>query len=546
MPIKRRLEGSRRAPSPRIALRCTPRRASRAFSACALLGVLLPRPVWAQQAGDPLAEAHRLRDAGEYRPAADSVRSYLTRNPDDPRVRWFLGQLLYWSGDPKAALPQLDTAVVALPGEVWLRLDQVRVLLDLRRYDAADAVLDVALQIRGADAAAIEQAMTLRGTAAYWRGDLPEAMKRYREALDHNPADQEAAERLAEIRRSLRPWVRLGAEAWRDDQPYRRYQGSLELGTFLSPLWTLSGSATPMLLDASTRRSALDGSTRLGGYLPKAHLEVSGALGATRAAVGTGVGSMWTGEAALAYRLPSKARLGARVWRERYLWTATSMDTLLAVRGMEASFDAANGARWAGEVVARREAFPDGNVINTVYGWLLAPLTGWLRAGYSLSWQDSRETRWLPADTGSGTGSVPGPGTHGPPFGGIPGAATASGGTYAPYFTPEATQTHALLGELGAPLGRARWKANVSWGFHASENAPGALDQTLPTGGTTQTVVFARRTFHPWSLRTSLDVPLRDNGDVRVEIERSHTAFYNANHLTVGWYQRLGSGKGSR
>ena len=515
---------------------------SAALTVWALLGLTLARPVRAQEGRDPLAEARRLREVGEYRAAADSVRSYLTRNPDDPRVRWFLGQLLYGSGDLKAALPQLQRAVVALPGDAWLRLDQVRVLLDLRRYAAADAVLDVALQIRGADAAAVDQAMALRGTVAYWGGDLSEAVKRYEEALDRNPANREAADRLTEIRRSIRPWARLGGEAWSDDQPYRRYQGSLELGAFLSPLWTLSASAAPMLLDASARRSAIDGSVRLGGYLPRARLEIKGTLGATRAAIGTQVESMWTGEAALAYRLPSKARIGVRAWRERYVWTATSVDTLLAVRGMEASFDAADASRWAGEAVARRETFPDGNVINTLFGWMLAPVSSWLRAGYAVSWQDSKETRWLPV-TGSGTtGNMPGPGTHGRPFG----TSAASGGTYTPYFTPEATGTHSLLGELGAPIGRARWKANVSWGVHASEDAPGVLDQALPGGGTTQQVVFASRTFHPWSVRTSLDVPFHDNGDLRLEVERSHTAFYNASHFTVGWYRRFGSGHPSR
>ncbi|MCG6957829.1 MAG: tetratricopeptide repeat protein [Gemmatimonadetes bacterium] len=523
----------------------TPSRAGGMLAAYALLLVALAQPAWAQQSGGALAEAHRLGDEGDFRAAADSVRAYLGRNPGDPRVRWFLAQLLYWSGDPRDALPQFQKAVVALPGEVWLRLDQARVLLDLRRYDAADAVLGVVLQIRGADASAIDQALTLRGTTAYWRGDLPEAIGRFEKALARNPGNQEASNQLAEIRRSIRPWAKLGGEVWRDDQPYRRYEGSLELGTYLEPLWTLSGSVTPMLLDASARRSALDGSVRLGGYLPQAHVEVSAAVGVTRAAIGTAVGSMWTGGASLAYRLPSKARVGVRAWRERYLWTATSMDTLLAVRGMEASFDAANATRWAGEAVARRETFPDGNVIHTVYGWALAPVTRWLRAGYSFSWQDSRETRWVTTGDGGTNGVAPGPGSHGPPSATVPGATTTPGGLYAPYFTPEATEAHVILGELSAPLGRAKWKANVSWGVHASEDAPGAVDQTLPGGGTTQEIVFARRTFHPWSIRTSLDMPLQQHGDVRLEVERSHTVFYNASHLTVGWYRRFGSGGAS-
>jgi tetratricopeptide (TPR) repeat protein len=521
-------------------------RARAPLAVYAILVGALAQPVRAQQASDPLTEAHRLKDAGQFRAAADSVRAYLARNPDDPRVRWFLGQLLYWSGDPKAALPQLHKAVVALPGEVWLRLDQARALLDLHEYDAADAVLDVALQIRGADAAAVDQALTLRGTAAYWRGDLSEAIARFEEALARSPGNQEAARQLAEVRRSIRPWAKLGGEAWSDDQPYRRYEGSLELGTFLTPLWALSGSASPGVLDASARRSALDGSVRLGGYVPPAHLEIAGALGVTRAALGTDVGSMWTGEASLAYRLPSKARLGVRAWRERYLWTATSADTLLAIRGVEASFDAADARRWAGEAVARRETFPDGNVISTAYGWTLAPLTRWLRAGYALSWQDSRESRWVPVGDSATSGTTPGPGSHGPPFGTLPGAATGSGGLYTPYFTPEATQTHSLLGELSAPLGRATWKANVSWGVHASENAPGAVDRTLPGGSITQEIVFTKRTFHPWSVRTSLDIPFHDGGDVHLAVERTHTVFYNASHFTLSWYRRFGSGGASR
>jgi tetratricopeptide (TPR) repeat protein len=491
---------------------------------------LTPRPTEAQ-GYDLVARASRLEDAGEYWAAASTLRAHLWSHPDDSYVRWPLGRLLYWLGDSDAALAQYDLAASALPDEPWIQVGRARILMDFGQLDSAEAALEAALGNAGAESAAETEATALLGALAYWGGDYSRAVRHFETVLGRQPGRTEVRDQLEAIRSTMRPWFGVSMDAVDDNQPYRRVSGTVTAGNFLTPLWTLAVGGTPRSLDVPGASMAAEGWLELMGFVPGLHTDVSAKFGRAWQSSLAGQDAAWIGDLSLSVRVGTGWKLRGRGWAERYLWTPSSADTLVMVEGWELALDGAAAPRWAGELVARREALPGGNAIRTAYAWGLAPISPWLRGGYSFSWQDSDETRWVPVEL------VDGP--EGPGRGrGPPGAASDPyPGRYAPYFTPEQTSIHALLMELRGKAGPGTVRLNVSYGIWATEQAP-SLEVGSGISSAFQTT-FTERSFNPWSVTGALDIPHGCCLAFRAEVERGHTAFYRMTRVSLGMVYRF-------
>jgi len=472
---------------------------------------------------DPLGQAARLEAAGEYWAAAASLRAYLWSHPDDATVRWPLGRLLYWLGRPDQAMAEYEAAMAALPDEPWLRIDRAAILMDRLELRDAEKMLEQALDLATSAPAAATEARTRLGALAYWRGDFSTAARLFADVLSAEPDREEVRRQLEEIRSTMRSWVQVGGELRSDNQPFRRVKGDVEAGLFLDPLWTASVGLAPHALDVPGASVAAEGWIGLQGYLPGPKVDLGLTTGRVWQDGLAGADGAWTGAADVAVRLHRGMKVRGRAWAARNVWTLASADTLVMVRGVEVALDRAIAAEWAWEAVARIEGMPGDNAIRTIFGWALAPLLPWLRAGYAFSWQDSEQTRWTLVEAGDRPGG-PGPGG--------PGGTTTPTGRYTPYFTPEATSIHSLLGEFKAPLGMGTGRLSFSLGFRAVEQAPSLITDGVGPTGTVRTV-FTERHFTPWNVTAVTSWPAGCCVDLRVEAELGRTAFYRSSRMSV-------------
>jgi hypothetical protein len=495
-------------------------------------GAILGVPSAARSQGYDLVErARRLENAGEYWAAASTLRAHLWNHPDDAHVRWPLGRLLYWLGDPEAALAELDRARVALPDEAWLHIDRARILMDFVQVDSARAALELARSLAPPGGSVETEAWALLGTLWYWEGEYSRAARLFEEALQREPDRTGAREQLGAIRSTMRPWVQLGLGVVDDNQPYGSLSATVVAGRYLTPLWTMAAGVTPRGFDAPGVGTAAEGWVRLAGSVPVRRIAASASVGRTWQSSLAGDDGAWIGDLTVERRLESGVRVRLRGWAQRYLWTLASADTLVLTRGLELALDAAAAPTWAGEVVLRREILPGSNTIGTAYAWGLAPVRPGLRVGYAFSWQDSEESRWVPAPPDP---DPPGPGRgRGPPVGGT----GASTGWYAPYFTPLDTYIHSALVELRRDVGSGTARLNVSRGIWARERAPSL--QATGMGAAAPQTVFIPRRFTPWSVTGTVELPVGCCLVVRAEAERGRTAFYRMTRVTAGLVYRF-------
>jgi cytochrome c-type biogenesis protein CcmH/NrfG len=131
-----------------------------------LLGSQAPTP-------DPLTQAQRLRDAGDFAAAAELLRAQLTREPDNGDVARLLAQALYWLQDLSGARAVYETALARHPEDTTLRLQYGRMLAETGERARARELVTPLQRIRITEV----EANALLGTIAYWEGDLTAAQR---------------------------------------------------------------------------------------------------------------------------------------------------------------------------------------------------------------------------------------------------------------------------------------------------------------------------------------------------------------------------------
>lgn len=501
------------------------------FLVASAILVAVPFRAATQETPPLVAAAERLEEAGRYGEAADSLLAYLRSHPREADVHWKAAQLLHRADRSRAAVREYEKALALAAADPWLRLEYADFLLSLERIDRARNVAAPVAEDLDASETARARALTVLGTAAYWRGDLATAARWFEVALSLDPDQGEAARQLREIRASTRPWVRLTLEGLDDNQPYQRARVELGAGFFPSPLWAVGAEVVPRVLDPSVAgpvsesgprsgpgsgpgqpsgfgtEEAFEGRATVVGFIPRARLDVALGVGGV---VQDGAGT-WLGHAEVGVRMPSEVRLKARAERWRYLWTTASSESFLMVEAVEAGLDRVNHPGWAGEATLRYESFPGDNGVLSAWGWLLAPVVPFFRVGASLSWHDAEETRWSPTLQ-----------------------------RYDPYFTPEEQRIAGVLAEVKLPLGPATFRVNGSYGVWAREEAPVADTASGGNVPGAAPVAFFERDYDPWSVTGALDVPITGGLDLHLEAERRETAFYELNRATLALVARFG------
>jgi Tfp pilus assembly protein PilF len=466
-------------------------------------------------ATDTLADARRLRDAGEFAAAATLLRPYVRSHPEDPGSARFAALMAYWAKDVKGADSVYADALARHPGDAELRLEYGRLLVDTRSDARAYAVL--APLVGGTDsttATATARAHALVGTLEYWNGDYVGARNHFTDALRADSSLVDARRQLREIETAAATWVRVGAAGWDDDQPLQRTTIAAEGGWFANPLTPLSVRVRMIRFDADPLAETVSiAEAGLSTYLPRARLEVNVGGGVVHRSFGEG--GDWTGRATLGIRAVGSGLLQVGVERQPYVNTAGSLATPIMTNSIEGL------ARWRPrgwwiEGVASREHYPDDNDVTTGYVWALAPLVrrdkAAMHAGYSFAAQAATTGRFIPRQANL---SFP------------PGQAPATvPGKYDPYYTPRNLRIHSALASVRL-VPNARWTltSDIAYALHARDEAPVLVVFPDPPDVDIVRAFFARE-FTPWNVRGATEVALTESARLGLTIEHGRRAYY--------------------
>lgn len=328
------------------------------------------------------------------------------------------------------------------------------------------------------------------------------------------------------------PWLTAETGVEHDSQVRTATRAAAEYGGYLRPDITLALrlAGERIVADAapSGRLHDVTGVAALAGTLsvPAARLGIqlsAGALFGAPAPAGNTTTVVY--DAAAGINAGRGTTLRLRAVRERYTATAASIDTLLMGRTVELALDRSGAPGWAGELVARRMGFGDGNPVTTAYVWLLAPLSRSarhsLRAGYAVGWQDSEQSNWVPATAG--------------PVGAPPQQVP---GRYAPYYTPHDVLTHSALLNAALALGSAWLLLDGAVGIRATEQAP-VLIRTTPQPQEPPELSFYERSFTPYRGGLSLVVPAGGSTSITATGAYSRTAHYRIGSLRLALARSL-------
>jgi Tfp pilus assembly protein PilF len=466
---------------------------------------------------DTLAEARRLRDTRDFAAAAALLRPYADAHPDDAGSARFAALMAYWAKDRHAADSIYAHALTGHPNDAGLRLEYARFLLETSSRARTLAVIAPMLAADSASYAPAElaRARTLLGTADYWGGDLTGARREFATALSLDTSVTDARRQLTEIETAAAAWIRIGSAFWSDDQPLRHASFDAEAGWYGNPLTPLVFRAASTVFDGdASTESASSAEADLTTYVPAAHLDLG--LGAGVLQRSFADASDWTARAALGVRLPHLITLGTRFARAPYTHTVRSLEQAVMVSSLEAGVRWGAPRGWLGEVLARREDYPDDNAVSTAYGWVLAPLVrragATVQAGYSFTAQSAGESRFSPR----GDVSFP----PGQPPASVP-------GEYNPYYTPRNLRAHSALVSASVHPG-GRWSASGDgrYALSARDEAPVLLPVVTPPNVTVARA-FYDRSFTPWNARGSIDVAATESIRIGILAEHGRGAYYS-------------------
>lgn len=453
----------------------------------------------------PVAEAVRLREAGDLAGAAARLRPYVREHPEDIAAARVLAQTLYWVKEFGAAREIYEDASARAPNDTGLRLEFGRMLVETRDDGRAKAILTPLLHVPEATA----QANALLGTLAYWQGDYSTARRRFSTSLRSNPDQPEVRRQLLEIASATAPWIQVEGNVRDDDQPVTWFGTAAEGGTFLTPLTTISGRAEAMDLrsgdSVSMRVMVAEGGFT--HYAPVARTEVEARGGVVQRSAGGP--NEWVGRFGLGLRMPRHLTLRARAERRPYFYTLASLATPVISEGVVGLLALNHPRGWTGEAGMEGHRYQDGNTVRNAYAWLLAPVlrgtAAQISAGYGVSAQDADETRFVASASPPGAGAEP-----------------ALTGRYVPYYTPGNLLVQSVLAAMIArPAPGTTLRLNGSYGVRAADDEPAAAEPR------------PRRSFSPWSARAAIELGQARSLSVVVTAEMMRHSYYTSSTADV-------------
>ncbi|HEX7706083.1 MAG TPA: tetratricopeptide repeat protein [Thermoanaerobaculia bacterium] len=369
-------------------------------------------------------------------------------------------------------------------GSQHLELLLARIRLWQGRLHEAAADFRALIALDPANAAAREGL----ATALYWSGDWPAAAREYRQVLASDPQHENARTTLRDIERTAAGVVEAGVSLAEDDQPFRRAQGQVSFVPRAESLtrWRFDvGSALLESPDQGVSETAPFAAIHLSSSFPRSGFAVEVWTRARKFPDGEAM--LLGGGAVRRSILSPHSRLSLSIDQRELLYTTTSLTTHPYVTAATLRWDLEQPSGWYASVNAEGLRYFDDNRGAVFDAWILRPLSPSLSLGASVGWRDTEESRFTPA------------------------------GVYTPYYSPLNLREARVIVVLSRELQRGRI------GLH------------LDTGYARETI---KGSYHPFRGVATAAIPFGTN-TLRLEIERSQTAFYSSNEIRASLARRF-------
>ena len=186
-------------------------------------------------APDTLQMVKVLQEQGQFRDADPLIQQYYRDHSNDLYAAWMYGHNLHQLGKYHQAEEVYDIALEQHPDQLDMAFEYASKLIGRGRTSRAISVLRAYLEKQ----ARYTPAMVSMAQCLYWEGQHDDAMAWIRKIYTEEPDHQAARELEKAIRNDHAPWLSLGADLRRDDQPLKTVTWKFLAGIPVSPGLTL-------------------------------------------------------------------------------------------------------------------------------------------------------------------------------------------------------------------------------------------------------------------------------------------------------------------
>lgn len=397
-------------------------------------------------------------------------------------------QILYWMKEFKKAQLLYEEGIALYPSYMLLKLDYGRILYQLNKTEKARLLF---LEVLTADEKNAEANISLAWIDLQ-NGHISSAKKRAQYINSIYPGNKEAESILLNIEEMTAPYLKMKGDSYSDDQPLQQSFIEPEAGMYKS--WLLSPFIKGSFNQQNTKQAYTTSWISAGNKI---------FIGATKTtievAAGYFQGNNYQGDATwkilLNQKLSNSFSADAGTEKKPYQYTLASIRNPFLYQVSEAGLNFNNNNKWLGRVAYQSQHFEDGNLSNTLYAWLLAPLidkNGFsLKAGYSFSYANSDINTFIPTTALT------------PPYV----LYKEVEGVYDPYFTPNQQYVNAALISIGVPLSTSvSFTSRASVGFYARASQPALYTDRNGAGPFFINKTYASLSYTPVEIYSGLNI----------------------------------------
>jgi len=373
---------------------------------------------------------------------------------------WFEAQLAYWRKDIAHSKKLYADLVTEFPEDRTLALDYGRFLFETGHNRDAKKVLLGLLQQDPQEPAANKMLASLE----YWQGNSLRAVSLSDRILQLDSTNSEVRElrQNARIYGAPRAWSDIAYTS--DDQELQSWsiQGGAAIARsrFFAPEFAFQmasfSSGTETSLSASTGHFELLNNMRFGYGKTQVKLRAGAYIHPNQ--------QFFTGHISLRQQLTKHFHFEGQWGQQPYQYTLASIRTPFTYKNGSLAIGFEKDYKWMGQVAYFNQSFRDGNHIDVLSAWLIAPVLTrgkWsLQAGYAFSYSNAAENRFRAKD--SLATIVDRQSLYDPVV-----------GVFDPYFTPANQYVNYLLAIIKGPVvPKLSLQAKFNYGIYAQAENP--------------------------------------------------------------------------
>lgn len=460
------------------------------------------------------------------------------RYPQDETVVLLYSQALYWNNDFPSTISYIKKNTLYKSYPEYFNFHFGKILFELSYYKDANIYLSLYLKNYPEDV----ETLLMLAKMAYWQGKSLNEISNHIQVILKNDANNiEAIKLKDEISLSTAPKLILSGGLFEDSQPMQAYKLSANLlfyyNTWFQPSFQVNSlqykGVDQAIISSITNKSRILSSNT--------ELELkTGIFTNTWSEVVIPTWSLSINQTTF-----KDIYVSAEASKSPYLYTLASISENVVPTILVSSIGRDSEKGIIGKLMAHQMRFNDGNKVNTISAWFLAPIINQnifsFHIGYAFTKANADQNRFMLDET------IPLPPNSS--FGQI------LPGVFNPYFTPHNQVIHAALGKIDIKFSKTvNATLNGNIGVHATIDNPnyvyyGNSVSTVPnvtpknhhrSPPTEELIledifkIFVTTRYLPLDLKSKLNWDINRALSINTEYMYAQTIFFNNQEISLG------------